>query len=141
MNWSNKDLSTLALVGGTLLLVGWRWPWSAPAEDPTSLVAHLGAKNWQAQVMAAKRPVLVEFGASWCPGCRAESPVLDGLSKTVSGTALVGKVDIDQDGPLAQQYGVNGTPTLLIFKDGKVVKGFQGYTESGTLKAALEAAR
>jgi thioredoxin 1 len=141
MNWTKTNLRLLAVVGGMLLLVAWRWPWSAAPEDPTSLVAHLGAKNWQAQVIAAKQPVIVEFGASWCPTCRDELPLLDSLSRTVSGTALVGEVDIDRDGPLAQQYGVNEMPTLLIFKGGKVVKGFEGYTKVEILKAALDAAR
>ena len=136
-----QNVPLLVLVAGLLALTAWRWPRKAETDVPHSPLRNFSAQTWDAQVLAAKQPVLVEFGATWCPVCRAESPLLDSLAKAVSGTAVVGKVDIDHDGPLAQRYGIQATPTLLVFKDGKVLKSFQGYTPDATLRRALQDAR
>lgn len=66
-------------------------------------------------------PVVVDFWATWCPPCRILGPTIDELADTTVGTAIVGKVDVDENKQLASKFGISSIPTVLIFKGGKVV--------------------
>ena len=77
--------------------------------------------NFQTEVLSSKNPVLVDFWAAWCAPCRAIAPHVEALATEYSGRLLVGKCDIDSNQGIPQQYDIRSIPTLLIFKDGKVV--------------------
>ena len=76
--------------------------------------------NFQSEVLESKETVLIDFWASWCGPCRMLSPVVDQVADEVSGVK-VGKVNVDEQMELAQQYGVTSIPCLVVFKDGKEV--------------------
>ncbi len=79
-------------------------------------VHEFGTDNWQAEVIESGVPVLVDFWAPWCGPCRALSPIVDKLAKKFAGKLKVGKVNIDENGDLAAQFGINSIPRILVFK-------------------------
>ena len=83
-------------------------------------VIHATDADFDAQVLTAQGPVLVDFWATWCGPCKMIAPALDELASTYSGRAKVVKVDIDQNRNIAMKYHVRSIPTLLLFKNGQV---------------------
>ena len=86
--------------------------------------------NFETEVLKSEKPVLIDFWATWCGPCMRQGPVVEELA--------VGKVDVDQNMALAQQFRVVSIPTLILFKDGAEVKRFVGLTSKEELKSALE---
>ena len=78
-------------------------------------------QNFEQEVLKSEVPVLVDFWAEWCGPCRMVSPIVDEISRERS-DVKVGKVNVDDQQALAQQFGVRSIPTLLVFKGGRVVK-------------------
>ena len=76
--------------------------------------------NFQQEVLNKKGLVFVDFYAEWCGPCKMTEPIIEDLSKEMSDISFT-KVDVDQDGELAQQYNVSSIPTFVMFKDGQVV--------------------
>ena len=91
--------------------------------------------NFETEVLKSEKPVLIDFWATWCGPCMRQGPIVEALAE--EGYA-VGKVDVDQNMALAQQFRVVSIPTLLLFKDGAEVKRFVGLTSKEELKSALE---
>ena len=83
---------------------------------------------------------LVDFWAEWCGPCKMIAPAIDELAKEYDGKANVGKVDVDSEGELAQEYGVASIPTLLVMKDGAEAQRFVGVTRKEELAKAIDAA-
>ncbi len=83
---------------------------------------HFTEGNFAADVEQSAAPVLVDFWAPWCGPCKALTPVLAQLADKVAGKVKVGKVNVDEEQSLAAKFGVRSIPTLLLFKDGKVVE-------------------
>jgi len=77
--------------------------------------------NFEGEVLKASQPVLIDFWATWCGPCRAIAPVVEQLAKEYAGKLKVGKVNIDEHPKTPTTYDVRSIPTLLLFKDGKVV--------------------
>ena len=73
-------------------------------------------------VLNSEVPVLVDFWAEWCGPCRMMGPTVDQVATDYSGKVKVGKLDVDANQQTASRYGIRGIPTLLLFKDGKVVE-------------------
>jgi thioredoxin 1 len=76
--------------------------------------------SFEADVVKASGPVLVDFWAEWCGPCRQIAPALEELSKDLAGKITVAKINIDENPQTPSKYGVRGIPTLMIFKDGAV---------------------
>ena len=96
--------------------------------------------NFQAEVVEAEQPVLVDFWATWCGPCKMIAPTIEELASDYDGKARIGKVDIDQNQEVAMQHGIQAIPTILVFKGGKVVQRFQGVSPKEKLAEALDAA-
>ena len=93
--------------------------------------------SFDADVLKASVPVLVDFWAEWCMPCKMLTPTIEALASTYNGKAKIGKVDIDSNKNVAIKYGINAIPTILIFKDGQPVKRFVGMKKQDELATAL----
>ncbi len=89
-----------------------------------SKLATVGEDNFQTEVLNADIPVLVDFWATWCGPCKMVAPELEALAAETEGKLKIVKLDIDQDRDLAVEYGIRGVPTLLLFKNGKMIEGY-----------------
>lgn len=83
-------------------------------------------------------PVLVDFYATWCGPCKMQAPILEDLAKRIGDTAKIIKVDVDKNQGAAQQYNIQGVPTLMIFKNGKVLWRQSGVVAANQLEKVLK---
>lgn len=85
------------------------------------------SSNFQSQVLESSLPVLVDFGADWCPPCKMIAPFVDGIAQTYESQLRVGTLDADEYPDIVQRYGVMGLPTLVLFQNGEPVKHIVGF--------------
>ena len=95
--------------------------------------------DFRHEVLENPQPVLVDFWAPWCGPCHVMTPVIEQLAAEFAGRATVGKVNVDEQPTLAQQYGTRSIPALLVFKHGHVVEQAVGITSKQVLSALLTA--
>jgi len=105
----------------------------------SSLVVHLTAANWDAEVAKATTPVLVDFWAEWCGPCKMIAPLLDELAGELSGKIKIAKVNVEDSQDLAAKFHIRSIPTLLVFKAGVVQEQMVGAPRKADLKAKLSA--
>ncbi len=96
--------------------------------------------NFDTEVLSSSVPVVVDFWAPWCQPCLMLAPVIDSIADEFAGKIKVGKVDIDNSRNISATHQINSIPTILIFKNGVVVKRFVGFTRREPLVAALNQA-
>lgn len=94
------------------------------------------SQNFEEEVLKSEKPVLIDFWATWCGPCMRQGPIVEELAAE---GYTVGKVNVDEEPGLAQQFQVMSIPTLIIFRDGKEAKRLVGLTPKDTLKALMDA--
>ena len=112
---------------------------AAAAGAPAGEVMEVGENDFQAKVLQADQPVLVDFFATWCPPCKQQRPIIEKLAGQYAGRAVFAAVDIDKSPKLTEQYKIDAVPTLVIIRGGEEVWRRVGLTEEKDLSAALEA--
>ncbi len=103
-------------------------------------VIQLTDADFETQVLKADVPVLVDFWASWCAPCKAIAPLIEELAASYDGKVRVCKVNVDENPATPGKYGVRGIPTLILFKNGKVVDQLVGAVPKNQLESLLQKA-
>ncbi len=86
----------------------------------SSKIVHISDESFEAEVLQASGPVLMDYWAEWCGPCKMIAPILDELAEEYGGRVKVVKLNIDDNPETPPKYGIRGIPTLMLFKDGNV---------------------
>lgn len=101
-------------------------------------IIELNEDNFDEEIKGKAEPILVDFWAAWCGPCKIVAPFLDELSDEMAGVAHVAKVNVDENGDLANRFGIRSIPTLVVFKQGKMVDQVVGAAPKEQLRRMIE---
>jgi thioredoxin len=105
----------------------------------SELVRALTSAEFEREVLQAEGLVLVDFWAAWCPPCRRLAPTVEALAADYQGRICVAKVDVDGSPELAERYGIQSIPTLILFRDGRPVDKRLGALPKDDLQQFVDA--
>ena len=94
--------------------------------------------NYEEEVLKSDKTVLIDFYADWCGPCKMMSPVIDTIAEENAENIKVGKVNVDDNQELAIKYNVMSIPTILVFKNGNIVKTFVGVTPKQEIEEVIK---
>ena len=94
--------------------------------------------NFEAEVLKSDIPVLVDFWAKWCMPCKMIAPALEEMSTELAGRLKIGKVNVDEEGDLAIQYGIESIPALFVFNKGEIVERQVGLAAKPVLEKLVK---
>ena len=101
-------------------------------------IHHFSDSNFKKEVLESKVLVVVDFWANWCSPCKMIAPVIEELAKEYSGKVKIGKLDVDSNPHSASAYGIMSIPSLIFFKNGKVMNQVTGVLNKTSLKQKIE---
>ena len=104
----------------------------------SDLITHTSDASFQADVIDAGTPVLVDYWAEWCGPCKMIAPILDEVSKDYDGKLRVAKMNVDENRDVPAKFGIRGIPTLMLFKDGQLAATKVGAMSKAQLTAFLD---
>jgi thioredoxin 1 len=105
----------------------------------SDLIKHVNDASFEADVLKADGPVLVDYWAEWCGPCKMIAPVLDDIAGTYKDKLTIAKLNIDENQETPAKHGVRGIPTLMLFKNGEVAATKVGALSKSQLQAFLDA--
>lgn len=101
------------------------------------MVHNFTTTNFEKEVLKSNVPVLVEFWATWCGPCQRVAPILEDLANDIKELGKVGKLDVDEEYVIADEFGIMSIPTIIVFKNGKVDQSTIGVQSKETLKKLM----
>lgn len=101
-------------------------------------IINVSDSNFEALILKSEMPALVDFWASWCAPCRAVAPLVEEMASQYAGKLRVAKMNVDDNPSTPGKYGVRGIPTLILFKDGKVVDQLVGAVPKNQIKELVD---
>lgn len=104
------------------------------------MVEKMTSAAFETEVLKAEMPVLVDFYADWCGPCKMMAPAVESAAEAYSGKVKVFKLNVDENGDVAERYAVMSIPTLILFKNGQEVKRMVGLQSKGALNALIDSA-
>ena len=104
----------------------------------SELIKHVSDASFDADVLSAGAPVLVDYWAEWCGPCKMIAPILDEVAKDYGARLQVAKMNVDENREVPAKYGIRGIPTLMLFKDGQLAATKVGALSKSQLTAFLD---
>ena len=101
-------------------------------------VQQVGDNDFDAKVLQGGKPALVDFWAPWCGPCRIIGPIIEELAPSYDGKAVIAKLNVDDNPGVSQRYGITSIPTILMFKDGRLVDRMVGAAPKGVLQTFID---
>jgi thioredoxin 1 len=102
------------------------------------LIKHISDSSFEADVLKADKPVLVDYWAEWCGPCKMIAPILDEVSTTYAGKLQVTKMNVDENREIPAKFGIRGIPTLMLFKNGELAATKVGAMSKMQLTAFID---
>ncbi len=104
----------------------------------SDLIKHVSDASFEADVLQAAMPVLVDYWAEWCGPCKMIAPILDDLSSSYAGKLQVAKMNVDENRDIPAKFGIRGIPTLMLFKNGELAATKVGALSKAQLTAFID---
>jgi len=104
----------------------------------SELIKHLSDTSFEADVLQAATPVLVDYWAEWCGPCKMIAPILDEVADAYKGKLQIAKMNVDENREVPAKFGIRGIPTLMLFKDGQLAATKVGAMSKAQLTAFID---
>ena len=104
----------------------------------SELIKHTSDASFDADVLKADKPVLVDYWAEWCGPCKMIAPILDEVSKDYDGRLKIAKMNVDENRDVPAKFGIRGIPTMMLFKGGELAATKVGALSKAQLTACLD---
>ena len=104
----------------------------------SDLIKHVTDASFEADVLQASQPTLVDYWAAWCGPCKMIAPILDEVSNSYAGKLQIAKMNVDENRDIPAKFGIRGIPTLMLFKDGQLAATKVGAMSKAQLTAFID---